>query len=134
MGDARANLIQSTINNAVAASNDNYQFSVESQDTTDPSTWIIYGQIKTRAGSPVYDGGYIMIRIELPLGYPFDPPLVYSLHKIFHPNVDEYGKNMSNKIILIFRFLCFKVKFVVISYRAMIYGLRMTPSLNLLNI
>lgn len=41
-------------------------------------------------GSP-YEGGLFYLYLKIPFNYPFDPPEVRFLSKIFHPNVSRHG-------------------------------------------
>ena len=41
-------------------------------------------------GSP-YEGGIFYLYLKVPFSYPFDPPEVRFLTKIFHPNVNRHG-------------------------------------------
>jgi len=48
------------------------------------------GYIAGPADSP-YEGGIFYLYIQLPLNYPFDPPIVKFLTKIIHPNISRHG-------------------------------------------
>lgn len=38
-----------------------------------------------------YSGGTFKIKITFPLEYPFKPPIIKFLTKIYHPNIDDEG-------------------------------------------
>jgi len=46
--------------------------------------------IRGPVGSP-YEGGLFYLYMKVPFTYPFDPPEVRFLTKIFHPNVSRHG-------------------------------------------
>jgi len=46
--------------------------------------------IRGPVGSP-YEGGLFYLYLKIPFTYPFDPPEVRFLTKIFHPNVSRHG-------------------------------------------
>ena len=41
---------------------------------------------------PPYNKGAFRIRIDFPAEYPFKPPKITFLTKIYHPNIDEKGQ------------------------------------------
>ncbi|KAL0278148.1 UNVERIFIED_CONTAM: hypothetical protein PYX00_000054 [Menopon gallinae] len=47
--------------------------------------------IKGTPGSP-YENGIFKIDIVVPEGYPFDPPRLRFITKVYHPNIDEGGR------------------------------------------
>lgn len=48
----------------------------------------LLGRIKGSAGTP-YEGGIFQIDIEIPTQYPFVPPKMKFLTKIWHPNISS---------------------------------------------
>ncbi|CAL4083122.1 unnamed protein product, partial [Meganyctiphanes norvegica] len=50
-------------------------------------TAVIIGEDDT-----VYNGGVFKLEIEIPERYPFQPPAVRFLTKIYHPNIDTAGR------------------------------------------
>lgn len=47
---------------------------------------IILGPINS-----VYEGGIYHLNIKFPVEYPFKPPKIYFVTKIYHPNISENG-------------------------------------------
>ena len=47
---------------------------------------IIFGPIAT----PYY-GGIFKLQILFPVDYPYEPPKITFITRIFHPNIDKYG-------------------------------------------
>ena len=42
--------------------------------------------------NPPYSKGAFRIKIEFPAEYPFKPPKITFLTKVYHPNIDEKGQ------------------------------------------
>ena len=42
--------------------------------------------------NPPYSKGAFRIRIEFPAEYPFKPPKITFMTKVYHPNIDEKGQ------------------------------------------
>ncbi|KAG0327841.1 hypothetical protein BGZ99_006795 [Dissophora globulifera] len=57
-------------------------------DDSDILHW--HGQINGPANSP-YKGGIFKFELTFPVEYPFKPPKVKFVTKIYHPNIDEEG-------------------------------------------
>ena len=55
----------------------------------DPFRWV--GHVNGPAGSP-YKGGVFQLSIDFPTGYPFTPPSIAFITKIYNPMVDNYGR------------------------------------------
>lgn len=51
---------------------------------------IVFGCVAGKE-SPPYDKGAFRVEINFPTEYPFKPPRITFMTKIYHPNVDEKG-------------------------------------------
>jgi ubiquitin-protein ligase len=58
--------------------------------TASPKEYVIIGRILP--DSEVYNQGAYQIEMKLTSTFPFDPPEIRFLTKIYHPNVDQDGK------------------------------------------
>jgi ubiquitin-conjugating enzyme E2 D/E len=56
----------------------------------DSSYYHWQASITGPAGSP-YEGGIFYLYLKVPFTYPFDPPEVRFLTRIFHPNISRHG-------------------------------------------
>lgn len=62
-----------------------------SKNESDPTVYLD-AQILPLADAAGYQGGLFELEICLSPNYPFDPPIVSFVTKIFHPNVDQRGR------------------------------------------
>ncbi|GAB4822661.1 hypothetical protein N2152v2_009707 [Parachlorella kessleri] len=51
------------------------------------SVWLLQGPIGT-----VYDGGVFSLEVNIPARYPFEPPKVRFVTRVYHPNIDGEGR------------------------------------------
>lgn len=65
-----------------------YKFIIDSVNDTLPIRSIT-GRLLPNPNSPIHGNGAVQIRIDVTGTYPFDPPNVYCLTKVFHPNVAD---------------------------------------------
>jgi ubiquitin-conjugating enzyme E2 N len=73
---------------------DRQTFISENQITIDPqdnNPRHFRVQMRGPTGTP-YEGGVFKYEIFLPLDYPMTPPHVHFLTKIYHPNIDKWGR------------------------------------------
>lgn len=65
---------------------DNDSITVEPRSSSDYTGWqvTIIGQDST-----VYENGIFFMNIDFPVDYPFKPPTVKFITKIYHPNIDD---------------------------------------------
>ena len=62
-------------------------------ESNDPDSEDIYHWSATILGpsASVYEGGIFNLSIEFPQNYPFKPPKIRFITKIYHPNINRYG-------------------------------------------
>ena len=70
-------------------SDNDTEWFVELHYPNDLTRWRLY--LSGRDGTP-YEKGQFQLSITFPLEYPIKCPLIQFDTKIFHPNVDEYGR------------------------------------------
>jgi ubiquitin-protein ligase len=62
-------------------------FLILQSDTIHKWSAILFGP----SGTP-YEGGRFLLEINIPTDYPFKPPKMKFITKIFHPNIDNLGR------------------------------------------
>jgi len=61
---------------------------VHAQPLSESNPRHLRGTVKGPEGT-VYDGGFFEVDIQLPPAYPFEPPKMKFLTKIWHPNISS---------------------------------------------
>jgi len=64
---------------------DNISFEYDEKDITDLNFYLI-----GTAGTP-YEGGFFQVKVKIPYDYPFKPPKVNFITRIFHLNINSQG-------------------------------------------
>ncbi|KII63498.1 NEDD8-conjugating enzyme Ubc12 [Thelohanellus kitauei] len=65
-------------------------YQIKHEDQSDP---LKYTMVITPVSGYYKDQVYDFL-VDIPLNYPYDPPRVYCLKKIFHPNIDSKTKKV----------------------------------------
>ena len=60
--------------------------SAEPIDENDLTVWK--GRVEGAKGTP-FEGGYFHFKINIPENYPFEPPEVKMITKVYHPNINS---------------------------------------------
>ena len=68
---------------------DNIEYITEHEHDDFDNIWYfyLYGPVDT-----VYNGGKFKLKIEFTNEYPYDPPIVTFMTKIYHPNINSMGQ------------------------------------------
>jgi ubiquitin-conjugating enzyme E2 D/E len=64
---------------------------ISAQPISDRDIFNWIGHISGPPESP-YSGGIFRVKITFPNRYPFEPPIVQLITKIYHPNIDSEGR------------------------------------------
>ena len=71
---------------------ENYSLENFAAGPLDEKDWFHWQAIIMGPEDCPYSGGIFVLNIQYPDGYPFSPPEVNFLTRIYHPNIDENGK------------------------------------------
>ena len=65
-------------------------------DENDLTKWK--GRVEGAKGTP-FEGGYFHFKIDIPENYPFEPPEVKMITKVYHPNINYKTGNICVNIL-----------------------------------
>jgi len=65
-------------------------------DENDLTKWK--GRVEGPKGTP-FEGGYFHFKINIPKNYPFEPPEVKMITKVYHPNINPQSGNICVNIL-----------------------------------
>ena len=65
-------------------------------DENDLTKWK--GRVEGPKGTP-FEGGYFHFKINIPENYPFEPPEVKMITKVYHPNINSQTGNICVNIL-----------------------------------
>ena len=65
-------------------------------DESDLTKWK--GRVEGPKGTP-FEGGYFHFKINIPANYPFEPPEVKMVTKVYHPNINSETGNICVNIL-----------------------------------
>ena len=65
-------------------------------DENDLTKWK--GRVEGAKGTP-FEGGYFHFKINIPENYPFEPPEVKMITKVYHPNINYESGNICVNIL-----------------------------------
>ena len=65
-------------------------------DENDLTKWK--GRVEGAKGTP-FEGGYFHFKIDIPENYPFEPPEVKMITKVYHPNINYESGNICVNIL-----------------------------------